>query len=328
VSIIKIKKTIFLVLALAIVLGLTGCFAHEVVPKAPERSEDAFVIFRTDLTVSRLAWEEKTLPTGEDRLATVRNVLDLLEEAPEDKTLKKLKPDDIKVKGSYFGIDGQLIINFSSEYHSLGTVNELFMRAGYVKTLCQLEGVNFVEFYVEGKPLVLRRETVPGQMKSSDFIEDAHTGSGLGQEVTLTLYFADTTQNLLATERVKASLGTTDSYEALVLKLLQNGPYGTDDFLKAVVPEETVVNKVSSRDGIVYIDLNEKFLNFIPEVGEELTVYALVNSLCDLQGNNKVKITINGETRKTIEKYAEGGFLERKPELIISEKAGEANSDN
>ena len=39
----------------------------------------------------------------------------------------------------------------------------------------------------------------------------------------------------------------------------------------------------------------------------------------------KVQITVNGTTRKAFEKYGQGGFIERRPDLIASEKAGEAD---
>ena len=45
------------------------------------------------------------------------------------------------------------------------------------------------------------------------------------------------------------------------------------------------------------MNLNDAFLNVTPQVTENIMVYSLVNSLLELEGTQKVQISINGETK-------------------------------
>ena len=288
--------------------------------------EDTFKIFRTDVTESSLLWESGEAPDGRlGKIDQVRKVLDELAATPRDKEMKKLIPGSVTLDSAYFGRDGQLIISFGKSYNSLPTVTELLLRAGYVKTLCQLTFVDYVEFYVEDTPLILRGEVIPGLMKQTDFIDNTGDTTFFRQETELTIYFVKTGEKMLGSCIYKVSYDGSSSYEKLVADLLVRGPDDDDSEFTATLPEGTVINKTSSSDGIVYVDVNEEFLNYRENIGEELTVYSLVNSLCELQGIMKVQITVNGTARKAFEKYAPGGFMERRPDLIASEKAGESD---
>ncbi len=47
--------------------------------------------------------------------------------------------------------DGFITINFNSEYNKLPVIKEILCRAAIVKTLCQINGIQGVEFMVEGE---------------------------------------------------------------------------------------------------------------------------------------------------------------------------------
>lgn len=50
-----------------------------------------------------------------------------------------------------------------------------------------------------------------------------------------------------------------------------------------------------TKDGICYVNLDDNFLTVENNVPTEVTIYALVNSLVELNNVNKVQILINGE---------------------------------
>lgn len=321
----KLLITAVLLIAASVVTACSG--EQEVTSDAKSKvtDEDTFKIFRTDVTESSLLWESGEAP-GESlgKIEQVRAVLDELASTPKDKDMKKLLPGNVTLDSAYFGRDGQLIISFGKAYAGLPTVTELLLRAGYVKTLCQLEFVDYVEFYVEDTPLILRGEVVPGLMKQTDFVDNTGDTTYFRQEVELTLYFVKSSEKMLGSVIYIVTYDGSSSYEELVSRLLVRGP-GDDPEFVPTLPEGTVINKITSSDGIVYVDVNEEFLNYRENIGEELTVYSLVNSLCELQGIMKVQITVNGTARKAFEKYGQGGFIERRPDLIANEKAGEAD---
>ena len=106
----------------------------------------------------------------------------------------------------------------------------------------------------------------------------------------------------------------------MVLERLIEGPYAVEGLtgMMDTLPEGTVVNKVSTKDGVCYVDFNDKFLNKRSDVTEEATIYSIVNSLVELSNVNKVQITVNGETKKVYTSIDISGMLERNLEIIES----------
>lgn len=323
-----LKKLILFAAVMAVMTVFTACSDEQGDTFGVQETLDdnAFKIFRTDATESSLVWEKGEKP-GEDlsREEQVNAVLRELGTNPVSKEMKRLLPSSVTILSAYFGLDGQLIVSFSKEYNDISTVSEVLLRAGYVKTLCQLDFVDYVEFYTDSTPLILRSEAVPGLMKSTDFIDNTGQSDYFSQEAELTVYYLKRYEKMLGPQAYIVTYDGTSSYEKLVTDILVSGPSSSNTEFLPTLPEGTVINKISSTDGIVYVDVNEAFLSFRENVGEELTVYSLVNTLCDLHGIMKVQITVNGTSRKLIEKYGQNGLIERKPELIANEKAGEAD---
>ena len=322
----RIVLTAFLLIIAAFFASCTDGLEEAERMQQSEKDGAGFKIFRTDLSESALMWENTEAPdSAADHMEQIRYVIDKLEADPSDPELKKLLPSSVKTGSVCFGLDGQLIVSFSKEYNNLSTIEELLLRAGYVKTLSQLDFVNYVEFYVDDMPLILRGEVVPGLMKGTDFIDNTGDKSGFSQQVDLTVYFVKKDEKMLGSGMYRVTYDGTSPYEELTISLLVKGPGENDDEFVPTLPENTGINKISSADGIVYVDFDDSFLNFRDEIGEELTIYSVVNTLCDLPGIMKVKITVDGTERKNIDKYGQNGLIERKPELIANEKAGEAD---
>ena len=89
------------------------------------------------------------------------------------------------------------------------------------------------------------------------------------------------------------------------------------------IPEGTTLLNVTTKEGICYVDFNEKFLEKIPEITNETAIYSVVNSLMELPKRNisKVQFLINGEVVPTYrEGFAFDGYFERNLSLIKSTK--------
>ena len=63
-------------------------------------------------------------------------------------------------------------------------------------------------------------------------------------------------------------------------------------------PETKIVN-ILTKDGICYVNLDSSFLTVVNNVSTEVAVYAIVNSLVELDNINKVQILVNGEVPTT-----------------------------
>ena len=131
-------------------------------------------------------------------------------------------------------------------------------------------------------------------MMPDDFVQN--TGSTLHsyQVRDLTLYFANEKGDALVPETVSVRYNSNLSVEKLIVEQLIKGP--SQEGERAVVPPETQVLGVSSRDGICYVNLDQEFLRGVSGVDPEVAVYAIVNSVIEGGGASQVQILVSGET--------------------------------
>lgn len=294
---------------------LTACSGRE----EPAEETGDLRIYCTDATHSQLLYEYVTL-NGVTLDEKISEVIGLLSSSPSNTLYQKVKPDEVVITDHYFGADGQLILDFGQTYSEVSGVSEILMRAGIVRTLCQLDGIDYVEFYSMGAPLMLRSDTPLGEMTDTDFIDNTGGYSELNQKVYLTVYFATEQGDLMSESLLVVLNDGSSTMEELVLEQLINGPVEAEYGLYPVIPDGTVVNKVSTKDGICTVDLNEKFLEKRENVTEEIAIYSIVNSLCRLSNVQKVKITIDGAERKFYNSMHLSDLFDLRPELISSER--------
>ncbi|MCR5686283.1 MAG: GerMN domain-containing protein [Lachnospiraceae bacterium] len=308
-----VKKAAAVFLLLALVCNLAGCASR------PKVYEDGFKIYRMNAGVDTLVWELADHADATD----IDGALALLASEPSDPDMLKLIPDGVEVLDWYFGEDGQLVLDFNQLYQNIDGVAELLCRAGVVKTLCQIESTEYVEFYVEGQPFTLPNGRAVGLMNSADFIDNTGTDTKFSQIVNITVYFANETGDMMSESLLRVEYDGQKTLEEIVLYELSEGPLDAQTGLYPVMPEGTAVNKVSTRDGIAYVDLNQAFLNGRDGVSDEVTVYSIVNSLVDISYITKVQFLIDGSAAKNLGSVSLTGLLDRRPELITTEKAVE-----
>ena len=92
------------------------------------------------------------------------------------------------------------------------------------------------------------------------------------------------------------------------------GPRGTDAF--ATVNPATIVNSVTTQDGVCYVNLSEDFLNKITNVTDKVMIYSIVNSLTELGNINKVQILIDGEMNIKLGEYDLSTLFERDLDMV------------
>lgn len=301
----------------ALVCGACDSGYQEYVP------ENSLRIYRTDMGYSELTWEYY-VPKAADLEARIYEVLERLKSTPESTVYNKIVPDTVEIQNYYFGQEGQLVLDFSESYAAMETLQEIFCRAGVVKTLCGLEGVDGVEFLIDGRPLILNGDMMAGVMEGEDFIDNTGEDVSFRQTVLLTVFYAAGDGSTLSSVRLLIESNGTRSQEELAIEQLIGGPaFETSDY-RATLPADTKLNKILVRDGICYVDMSEEFLNGMEGVTDEVSVYSLVNTLTEFTAVNKVRITVDSESVKAYGTVPIDGFLERRPDLTDSERAGEA----
>ncbi|MEE3468818.1 MAG: GerMN domain-containing protein, partial [Eubacterium sp.] len=187
--------------------------------------------------------------------------------------------------------------------------------------LCQIDRIDKVDFYVEDQPLMISGENV-GQMDETTFVEDLGN-RGEPQSRSVKLYFGDSTGEKLIAVDTTVTYPAAEKMASLLVDSLIAGPeslsgLGVGD-LKRTVPLGSVLNNVTIRDNICYLDFSREFADLLPNVTSDVTVYSIVDTLCELPNISRVQFTINSGVR---ERYGEtDGFnraLERNLDIIKS----------
>lgn len=191
----------------------------------------------------------------------------------------------------------QLLLNFDAGYLSMDSIEEVMHRAAIVKTLSQVVGIDGIEFHVDGQPLSIDRKTV-GLMKGEDFINHVG-GDGAERTTVVSMYFANKEGDKLVEVPVTITYDTTIPMSRLMIEELLKGPEEIDDAgvseLRRTLPQEAVLNSLTIRDNICYVDFSREFTNLLSNVKSDITIYSVVNLLAELPNVNKVQFTVEGE---------------------------------
>ncbi len=195
--------------------------------------------------------------------------------------------------------EGYVTLIFDSGYNRLSGFKEILCRAAIVKTICQIDGINGVEFYINEMPYADADGQLYGYMTQETFVDNTSGETKYKQTVNANLYFANKSGNKLVKTPISVTFDGTISLAQLVLQQLINGPDnigGTDDSVKASLSKSTTINQITIREQICYVDLSKDFLNQVEGVKREVSLYSAVNTLADLIDINKVQFTIDGQT--------------------------------
>lgn len=213
-------------------------------------------------------------------------------------------------------------LNFDEAYRNMEPTTEVLARAAIVKTLTQVEGLNYVIMNVNGETLLDSLGNAVGVMNTDTFIDI--TGEDLKnyEETTITLYFANSTGDKLVKVNRTKMYNTNISKEKFIVEQIISGPIekntkgGYTDFYPTVNPQTKIIN-VTVKDMICYVNLDKTFLEQTYNVTPEVTIYSIVNSLMELTNVTKVQILIDGETEINYrETYSLSTIFTANPELV------------
>ena len=288
---------------------LGGCGRGE--PFVQEASNQLYFI---DKAVIQLVSEgyEVSGKTTEEQVAEYIQALDT---EPKNEDYEKSKPISVVINVFVIGKNSQVTLHFDSSYYEVTGVKEVLMRAAIVKTLCQADGIDAVEFYINGQPLIGSLGKPLGLMSEEDFIDNTGAKTNYYQYVYSTLYFANEAGNALVESNLKIPYDGTISTEQVIIEQLIMGPI--EEGMKRTLSEKTKLLKVSTKEGICTLDFNKEFLKEVDGVLGEVSLYSIVNSLVELPHIYRVQFTVQGEVQKQFQNSIPlSGQFERKLELL------------
>lgn len=271
-------------------LLLSGCGKEE--SEQESLAEGQYQIYYMDSTGMELATEVYTAAETEAE-ALLEELFTAMGNPQETREHQSAIPQSA-VRMDQKLSDEVLSVYFSDEYNKLAVSDEVMFRAAYVKTMTQIPGVRYVCFYVNDQPLMDAMGNVVGIMLASDFVEDI--GSGTYRTwVDLSVYYgAGTGSDKLAPERITVGYGKNVSIERVIIEQLIKGP--AEGGHVRTVPASLKLLGVSTREGVCYVNFDSTLTSAAVPVPAAVTIYSIVNSLCELSTVNKVQISINSNS--------------------------------
>ena len=297
------------ILLLAIPLLMAGC------RKQQQVDESGYRIWYINQDENCLKYENKELQSKNEE-GMLREMIEVMRETPTDDELKPVIPEDVELLDFDFE-HNQLYLDFSPEYKKMPKVYEVLCRAAIVRTLGQIDGVEYVDFQVNGEPLTDLEGKEIGLMNEDQFIENAGEEINAYKTADLTLYFSNKAGDKLVEQRVAMEYNSNISLEKLIVEQLIAGPPFEGAY--PTIPSETKLLNISIKDNICYVNLDEGFLGTGYNVIESIPVYSIVNSLIENTDAQKVQISINGETNRMFRESINFDTIFEKNEGLIEQ---------
>lgn len=317
------NKCYFFLLLFFMAFFLCSCSTDEKV-----KDENEYKIFYLDRDRTGLVSEPVYLSGADkDMVSIVSELLNKLQTDGSDENYNRPIPSTINITDFQIK-ENQIAIYFSVAYNNISRLEEIVSRAAIVKTLCQVDGIEYVEFYVEDQPLMINGTAV-GLMSEESFLLNLNETTEQSKQVVL--YLADAEGEKLRTISAQITYNAAEPLAYMIVQTLIDGPSSLTDVdvsqMIRTIPEDTTLNSATIRDNICYVDLSREFTEMIPEVSSDVIIYAIVNTLCELPNVNKVQFSIDGEP---MDKYGDTlNFhlpFERNLDIVMGEIGTEKRS--
>jgi len=280
-----IKITFFCGCLLTLFLCLFGC---------GKESESMKVYYKNTINNELAAVDFQPESTEVQKI--MEEMLAQMRKKPKQNDMDVLLPDFIKIISCETSMNVANIY-FGKEYNDLNNIDEVLLRAGVVKAVTQIEGIDFVRFYVDESPAQYADGTYIGLMSPEDFINDSKDSISNVEWRDITLYFANKRGDMLIKTKENVAYAKNTSIERIIVEQLIKGT--SDANLSSTLPSDLKLLSISVNEGICYVNLSSAFLTEMVNVSNEIPIYSIVNSLCELPTIRGVKIMINGDSTKS-----------------------------
>lgn len=185
-------------------------------------------------------------------------------------------------------LSSSVFINFNTDYYLMPPIKELQTRTAIVRSLTSFDAFKEVEFFVGSKPLTFDGIEI-GRMSKHDVLLTFDESLEGNEYQNAIIYYPDPEIEKLIETDVVIDIAPDRKIEEIIIDQLKTGDY-------QVLPPYVELLNVYTHNGICFIDFSSEFLSMPIKEGlnERLVVYAIVNSLIELDHVSTVQILING----------------------------------
>lgn len=303
-----LKKSAALLLALLLLLSACG--------RSPDSGSNSIELYFLDLEGKTMVTERRTVPDYTDDVLTFA-VNELLN-GPAAVDHKRAIPEntrliDIELNGS------TATVNLSSEFDTGENLAKLWSRYTLINTVCSVKGIDKTQILVEGKKITSISSGEPlGKMGKEDIVTD--TTKIESDTVKAVFYYADSNVMYLVPEEKQVVSKEGEKLELTIMNELLKGPQTKE--LYAIIPPDVKVLSVETKDGVCFVNLSSEFISKASggSSAELLTVYSIVNTLCNLKNVDKVQILVEGKKTEAFGSMDLSQPLEPDSEIISKQK--------
>lgn len=218
------------------------------------------------------------------------NVLIQLMNGPEDKKHKRLICRETKLL-HMINEDGKVSVDLSSEF--LGGDSAKNMQAVYsiVKSLCSINGIESVRVTVLGEGIPTTDGKTVGYLTASDI--NLSTDLNTSETNVIYLYFTKKDSGKLYKTSRTVRVADQQPIEYYIVSGLIKGP--TEKEYESVLDKKTGLISVDTEEDICFVNLSSSFIEKNGGDKARFAVYAIVNSLTELNNINRVQFLIDGK---------------------------------
>lgn len=268
-----------------ITILLTGCGSESL-------KENEYKVYYKDKSGYNLV--EKTFTSDSKELPElVFDIISRMDQPPKTDDYRVIKSADVQLLDLVIR-NKVAYLYYNEQYSRMDKISEILYRSGVVKSVTQLDGIDYVSIYQNGEPLKDSNGNSVGLMNSDSFVDDADSSMSNMQWTDLKLYFANSTGDRLKAQTVQVAYSKSVSIERVIVEQLIAGPNGNE--LNATLPSDLTVFGVNVKNGICYVNLGTQMTSSMVNVSAEVSVYSIVNSLCELGNITGVSISIDGRS--------------------------------
>ena len=278
------RRFLYGFLSLILVFSCTACSSGR-----PPQSENQTAVYYLDPQETHLTPEYILSPTGETK-DLVQVLVDRMKQTASTERVPVL-PEDAGVTS--LELSGNILsLDLSGSFDLTKNAKRILTYAALTRTLIQIPDVYGLRLSINGEPAADGSGDPMGILRAASFADNAADDPGDYVRTRITLYFANDRMTRLVETSRTVSYKSTASLERIIVEQLIAGAEegaGTN-----VLPATASLLGINVRDGICYVNLDEKFLSDSLVSSQELPVYAIVNSLTSLENISQVQISING----------------------------------
>lgn len=308
------KYWISVLLSILMIFTLAGCTKEEPIEVVEEELQEGNIyLYYINGSTYELEREQYTLQKNITPSDQVNTILKYMIDGNPGNQTNIMSSAITVIRYSYDEEHRMVRLNINSANELDDEYFVVLAKQAITKTLCQLDYVDAIQLEIYDSSNILE-DTKYEIYDEASFVDAEEVGSFL-QKGTITIYFANETGDMLLEYGKSVEITNNVSLEQIVVESLITGPlregYGQ------TIPEGTTLKRISVKDGTCYVDLSGDFNMPLDTCKDYVTIYSLVNSLCELPTISKVQFLIDGQKQEFYrETYPMDGIFEFQEELV------------